>query len=45
VDYYHIVNRHSGKCLTIQNASTANTAQAVQYTCDHNAPYNEEWSY
>lgn len=26
--YYHIVNRHSGKCLTIQNAGTANNALA-----------------
>jgi Ricin-type beta-trefoil lectin domain-like len=40
---YHIVNRNSGKCLTILNVSTADNANAVQYTCDYSYPYNEEW--
>jgi hypothetical protein len=42
--WYHIRNVHSGSCLTIHGASTANNAFGVQYTCDNrNAPYNEEW--
>jgi hypothetical protein len=40
---YKIENGHSHKCLTIYGASTANTANAVQYTCDNSAPYNERW--
>jgi hypothetical protein len=42
---YHIVNRHSRKCLTVQNASLGNTAPVVQYTCESSAPYNEDWYY
>lgn len=41
--YFHIVNSHSGKCLTIRNVSTANDAPAVQWDCDWGAPFNEEW--
>lgn len=42
--WYHIRNAHSGLCLTIHGASTANGAFGVQYTCDdRNFPYNEEW--
>jgi Ricin-type beta-trefoil lectin domain len=41
--YFHIVNRHSGKCLTIQNASFSNDARALQFPCDFSAPFNEEW--
>lgn len=41
---WHVVNRHSGRCLTVQNASTANNAYALQYGCDYAAPYNEEWA-
>ncbi len=40
---WHIINAHSGKCLTISGAGTANTVNAVQYTCDYSSPYNEEW--
>ncbi|RZU74916.1 ricin-type beta-trefoil lectin protein [Micromonospora kangleipakensis] len=40
---WHLRNAHSGKCLTIYTASTANNATAVQYTCDYSSPYNEEW--
>ncbi len=42
-DYYHIVNEHSDRCLTVQNASKNNNALALQFTCDYNTPYNEEW--
>ncbi len=42
-DYWHIINAHSGKCLTVSGASLANNAGAVQYTCDLSFPYNEEW--
>lgn len=41
--YVHIVNRHSGKCLTIRGATVVNSAPVVQYECDSAAPYNEEW--
>lgn len=40
---WHIRNRHSGQCLTIHLASTAENAPAVQYPCDYTYPYNEEW--
>jgi hypothetical protein len=32
--YYHFVSRHSGKCLDVPGASTANSVQLVQYTCN-----------
>ncbi len=35
--YYHFVNRHSGKCLDVPGASTANSVQLVQYTCNGTA--------
>jgi hypothetical protein len=41
--YFHIVNSHSGMCLTIQGASTAQDALAIQFPCDFSPPYNEEW--
>ncbi|GIH07769.1 hypothetical protein Rhe02_58360 [Rhizocola hellebori] len=35
--YYHFVNRNSGKCLDVPAASTANSVQLVQYTCNGTA--------
>jgi Trehalose utilisation/Ricin-type beta-trefoil lectin domain len=32
--YYHFVNRNSGKCLDTPAASTADSVQLVQYTCN-----------
>lgn len=34
---YHFVNRHSGKCLDVPAASTADSVQLVQYTCNGTA--------
>ncbi|MFE2050878.1 RICIN domain-containing protein [Streptomyces sp. NPDC059459] len=31
---YHFVNRNSGKCLDVPAASTADSVQLVQYTCN-----------
>lgn len=30
---YYLVNAHSGKCLEIENSSTANGARAQQWDC------------
>ncbi|MBM2616017.1 RICIN domain-containing protein [Actinoplanes sp. LDG1-06] len=35
--YYHLVNRNSGKCLDVPAASTADSIQLVQYTCNGTA--------
>ncbi|GIE83017.1 hypothetical protein Aph02nite_89670 [Actinoplanes philippinensis] len=35
--YYHFVNRNSGKCLDVPAASTADSVQLVQYTCNGTA--------
>jgi hypothetical protein len=35
--YYHFVNRNSGKCLDTPGASTADSVQLVQYTCNGTA--------
>ncbi len=35
--YYHFVARHSGKCLTVPGASTADSVQLVQSTCNGSA--------
>ncbi|MEV4417571.1 RICIN domain-containing protein [Catellatospora sp. NPDC049609] len=32
--YYHFVSVHSGKCLDVPAASTADSVQLVQYTCN-----------
>jgi hypothetical protein len=32
--YYHLVNRNSGKCLDVPAASTADSVQLVQYSCN-----------
>nr|WP_234376828.1 RICIN domain-containing protein [Streptomyces sp. TP-A0356] len=34
---YHFVNRHSGKCLDVPGASTADSVQLAQYTCNGTA--------
>ncbi|MFE6485948.1 RICIN domain-containing protein, partial [Streptomyces sp. NPDC057757] len=34
---YHFVNRNSGKCLDVPSASTADSVQLVQYTCNNSA--------
>ena len=43
-DFYQLRNRHSGRCLTVKNASTANGATLLQYTCD---PWqsNNQWTW
>ncbi|GGO19797.1 RICIN domain-containing protein [Micromonospora parathelypteridis] len=35
--YYRLVNRLSGKCLDVPGASTADSVQLVQYTCNGTA--------
>ncbi|MEQ0562193.1 RICIN domain-containing protein [Amycolatopsis sp. NEAU-NG30] len=35
--YFHFVARHSGKCLTVPGASTADSVQLVQAACDGGA--------
>jgi len=35
--YYHLVARHTGKCLDVPNASTADSVQLQQYTCNGSA--------
>ncbi|WP_244298395.1 RICIN domain-containing protein [Micromonospora cremea] len=35
--YYRLVNRNSGKCLDVPGASTADSVQLVQYTCNGTA--------
>jgi hypothetical protein len=35
--YYHFVNRNSGRCLDTPGASTADSVQLVQYTCNGTA--------
>lgn len=34
---YHFINRNSGKCLDVPSASTADSVQLVQYTCNGSA--------
>lgn len=40
---YWLFNANSGKCLTVQNASLANNAPTLQFTCAGGAPFNEDW--
>jgi hypothetical protein len=40
---YYIRPLHTGKCLTVQNASTANNARVIQYDCVDNGVANEVW--
>ncbi|MET8146062.1 RICIN domain-containing protein [Sphaerisporangium sp. NPDC005288] len=42
-DYYMIRNAKSQKCIAVQNASTANGAKLLQYTC--NTGPNEIWTW
>jgi hypothetical protein len=35
--FYHLVSRHSGKCVTVPGASTADSVQLVQLTCNNSA--------
>ncbi|MGW0218680.1 RICIN domain-containing protein [Micromonospora chokoriensis] len=35
--YYRLVNRSSGKCLDVPGASTADSVQLIQYTCNGTA--------
>jgi hypothetical protein len=32
-DFYRLINRHSRRCLTVQNASSNNGARLLQYDC------------
>jgi len=32
--YYHFVSRYSGKCLDVPNASTVDSIQLQQWTCN-----------
>jgi hypothetical protein len=34
---YHLIARHSGKCLDVNGASTADAVQLQQYTCNNSA--------
>jgi hypothetical protein len=40
--YYRVIARHSGKALTVQSASTANSANVFQWTYGGTAT-NDEW--
>jgi hypothetical protein len=40
-DYDELVNTQSGKCITVQNGSTANNARLLQFTCNGGA--NQLW--
>lgn len=42
VTYYALVAEHSGKCLDVAGASTANNANVQQFTC--NGGDNQKWS-
>jgi aryl-phospho-beta-D-glucosidase BglC (GH1 family) len=35
--YYHFIARHSGKCLDVPGASTGDSVQLQQYTCNNSA--------
>ncbi|MFF2847591.1 RICIN domain-containing protein [Streptomyces sp. NPDC058001] len=39
--YNYIVNRHSGKCLTVDGNSSRNGAPVNQYSCVHK--HNQQW--
>ena len=39
--YVNLVARHSGKCADVADASTADNAEAVQYTCG--SGLNQQW--
>ena len=41
-DYFQLVARHSGKCLDVVAANTANTADIQQYACGSGT--NQQWS-
>jgi hypothetical protein len=39
LNYYYLLSKRSGKCMTVgDNASSANGAQIIQYTCQMGAP-------
>jgi hypothetical protein len=39
---YYIVNRYSGKCLNVKDASVVDLAPVIQYTCGSPLP-NDKW--
>src|SRR5262245_35640466 len=39
---YYVVNRYSGKCLNVKDASTQDLAPVIQYTCGSAKP-NDKW--
>ncbi|MEU4221902.1 RICIN domain-containing protein [Actinoplanes sp. NPDC026623] len=39
--YVNVVARHSGKCLDVVGASTADNAETIQYACG--AGFNQQW--
>jgi hypothetical protein len=41
VNYVNLVARHSGKCADVANASSADNAEIIQYTCG--TGYNQQW--
>src|SRR4051812_35214462 len=41
--YFQIVNQNSGKCLDVANASAANGANVIQYTCG--GGQNQQWQW
>ncbi|MET9969289.1 RICIN domain-containing protein, partial [Streptomyces sp. NPDC006356] len=43
--YFEIVARHSGKCLDVESAFTADGTRLLQYTCwDSELHKNQHWS-
>lgn len=34
VGEYHVINRNSGKCLTVTNAGTTNGSTLLQFACN-----------
>src|SRR5689334_16612379 len=43
--YYKLTARHSGKAVVVLGASTANSADVIQYTYASGSPANDEWQF
>jgi hypothetical protein len=44
VAFYQLVAQHSGKCLGVANASTADVADIIQISCDSRKP-EQQWAF
>ncbi|MEN3310461.1 MAG: hypothetical protein V7603_6663 [Micromonosporaceae bacterium] len=42
-DAYVLINRHSGRCLTVKNASSSDGATLLQFGC--NVGRNQQWTW